>query len=422
MNLTTIEGATNFLCALVINTPTTDAGYVVETTADLAEGELALVDDRNVVLDAVHAPAATAVKFVTKRKGVLRYSDLITKGNINFYSGKSYVAPSTQVSYIGYNGTSGSMDAATGTDYKVKVIDISGERLFPTKDMVQLGFYTSTAATQENVATGVYNSLVDNSVYGEPFTLISLIGDGTGTAIAAGNTVKVSEGSKTIIVEHASAAINPSVGSYLRFGGTAKNLPIYKVASVGGTSTSRIITLESKYTGATANLTPASVSTVGSISNYGIKLETVSRSYFKPGVSSNLTFAFELGLTGFTTATVTNAIAATSGSGTYKQMAELEWYHEGHFGNTHRDEGILDEYTMQYMTSPSQTSGYEQLNIGFYDAGHHTAIGQNPKSMKHLIVAFANDLSIGDTANTAILAMDAFANTSNGFAASGISA
>lgn len=421
MNLTTIEGATNFLCALDI-AGTIAAGTVIETTADLSEGELALVNEKNVVLDATSGATATAVKFATKRKGVLRYSDLITKGNINFYSGKSYVAATTQVSYVGYNGTTGDMDSATATDYSIKVIDISGERLFPNKDMLQFGYYTSTAATQENVAVGLYANLLANNNYGEPFVDISLINNGADTVYATGHTVKVSKGSKTIIISHASSVVAPTAGTYYRFGGAGDTYPVYKLVSF--TTSGNVITgiLAHAYQGTTANLLTASslVYTLATATKWGIKVAAVSRSYFKPGVSANLIFAFDLGITGFSTATVTNSTASTAGSGTYKQMAELEWYHEGHVGSVHRDSGILDEYSMSYMVTSTGT--YEQLNIGFFDAGHHTAIGQAPKSMKHLIVAFANDLTTGDTADTAILAMDAFAAASNGFAASGISA
>jgi len=44
----------------------------------------------------------------------------------------------------------------------------------------------------------------------------------------------------------------------------------------------------------------------------------------------------------------------------------------------------------------------------------------NPKSSKHLIVAFEETVLSGKAQDIAILAMDAFAAASNGFAASGI--
>jgi hypothetical protein len=418
MKLTTIEGATNFLVALDV-AGTIAKGDLVETANDLNEGELVLLDDTNHVVDDTDAGSKSKVRFCTLRKGKLRYSDWIYKGDMNFYSGKSHEAATNKVSYLGYNGSTGAMDAANNVEYKIKVIDNTDERLFPSKDMYHMGFWKSTAATQENVASGLFGSLVMNTDYGESFIDIALLNSGAGTTLAAGNTIKVSEGSKVVIIEHATAAETPVVGKYLRFGGAATNLPVYKVASVGGTATKKVVTLEYPYAQETknfANTEVAKVTTTGA--NFGLKISTVTRTYFKPGVLSNLNFDFVLGITNFTVATITDASVAFTGSGTYRQMAEMEWYQEGHVASVHRNNGILDEYSMEYMTKPGST--YEQLNIGFFDAGHHTAIGQNPKSMKHLIVAFENDLTAGDSANTAIKAMDAFAAASNGFAASGI--
>lgn len=419
MKLTTIEGASNMLVALSTSTVYT-AGTLIETAADLtAEGDLVLLNESNKVVTSATSAASTKVRFCAKRKGTLRYSDWVTKGNMNFYSGKGYVAPTYKLSYIGYNGTSGTMDAANATEYKIRVIDNTDERLFPTKEMYQLGFWKSTAATQENVATGLFNSLVGNTKYGESFVDIALLNSGSGSAIASGNVVKVSKGSNTIIVTHASAALNPTVGKYLRFGGTATTLPVYKVKSVSGTATNRIVVLESPYLGATANLANTAVASIATTgANYGLKLLAVQRSSFKPGVVSNLIFDFELGITGFTTATVTNSAYSTAGSGTYRQMAELEWYQEGHAGTVHRDAGMLDYFTVELMTASGAT--YEQLNMGFYDNDHFTAIGQDPKSMKMLTIACATPTTSAKAADIAIKAMDAFAASSNGFAASGI--
>jgi len=372
MNLTTIEGATNFLVALSTSTVYT-AGTVIETAADLtAEGDIALLGDKNEVLTAATSAAARRVRFVVKRKGTLRYSDWIYKGNMNFYSGSLSAAATTKNSYLGYNGSSGDMDATSGEDYSIKIIDNTPERLFQTKDMYRFGSYTATASTQENVATGLFESLISDNSYGEPFVVIEMVNNGTGTAANAANTVKVSEGSTTVVVNASSSILNPSVGTYLRFGGTATTYPVYKVASVTGSSTAKVITLEQPYQGTTANLAGTAVATVASPAKYGIKMRTVSRSYFKPGILSNLIFDFELGIKGFTTATITDSQSAFSGNGTYKQMAELEWYHEGHVGEVHRNAGILDNFSIEYMTASGKT--YRQMNIGFFDNEHLTAI------------------------------------------------
>lgn len=425
MKLTTIEGSSNFLVALDVST-TPVKGDLISSAADLTEGQIVLLDDKNEVLDASTAGLATrGVRFCVKRKGLLRYSDVIPFGNMNFYSGADYAAATTQVTYFGYNGTAGSMDAATDTEYTIRLSDISDERLFPTKDMVNLAFYKSAAATQYDVATGMYKSLASNMNRGEDYVKVEMINSGTIATALVGTTLSVSHGGKTAVVTHATTAGTGIVaGMFLKIGTTTSS-PIYEIESVTGAATAEcVIVLVEPYAGVTANIAVAGAKTgtaaATKAGNFGFKFSSVSRSYFKPGVLSNLNFAFNLGYTGFTTATVTKSVVAYAGAGTYKQMAELEWYQEGHAGSVHRDEGVLDYFSMEYQIVSTGT--YDQINIGFYDNDHHTAIGQNPASMKQLTIAFATPLTAGDSANVTVLAMDAFALASNSFAKAGIEA
>ena len=87
------------------------------STTFLANGEVLILDKDFAPLTAGKTVADSEYIYVVQRSGatastsqVLR-SNKIYGSNVTSYSGLSYVAPAEQISYVGYNGTTGNIEA-----------------------------------------------------------------------------------------------------------------------------------------------------------------------------------------------------------------------------------------------------------------------------------------------------------------------
>lgn len=76
---------------------------------------------------------------------------------------QKYVAGANQVDYIGYNGTTGSIDVIDDNVYKVNITIVGTDATDFSRRTIKHGVYKSdSAATQEEIAAGLTNSLITN--------------------------------------------------------------------------------------------------------------------------------------------------------------------------------------------------------------------------------------------------------------------
>lgn len=372
------------------------AGATIKVYTDLSDGEAAVVNGSNVVLDTTTINTNTDVRVVVRQGTNLYYSPFFLGKNITSYRGKAAVAAVEQVSYLGYNGTSGAMDDTANETYIVRILRQDTQKTFANKEELKFGVYQSASTTyQSEIANGLQKNLVSNfkphKLAGEQEikfeVLCNHIGVALGTGTATSATVLATNGSKTISgwadVDDATVNAAMVVGDFLRFG-TAVSSPIYKIASID--TVANTLELEVEYQGATAlfNDTGLEVIPVASVqaADCGIKFTGIARK-FAVGTFKYSKVRFKvMPNDSFSVATVTDSVAALDGTGTYEQVAELEWFCQGNEGNKYRV-----GTPPPVMIANVANSAYSLLSIDYYQESGESIAG-TPKMKKQLIIAF----------------------------------
>lgn len=237
-----------------------------------------------------------------------------------------------QVSYFGYNGTSGSIDAANSTYYAIRmVINHSFGMLNNSPLMLTFPYKSDASATQSEVAAGLAiaaTGTLDRQAF--KFCKVERINSGAaanalGTATASvvngGNTIVFSEDMTSLVV----------AGTILRLGGLGAGVqPCYIVTGHdSGAAAARIYTLDQKYQGATNAALAANVIESVTEGNWGLKFTgiSVADAAFDPINDEPFVTSFELlPNSSFTASTVTYTTKPFIGRGTYQLVAAQEAY------------------------------------------------------------------------------------------------
>ena len=141
-------------------------------------------------------------------------------------------------------------------------------------------------------------------------------------------------------------------------------------------------------------------SATGIAASWGVKLLGVANK-FSTGKCAYWIPNWELTLADFGTTVVTNSVAAYQGLGTYEQIAELEFFLQGHEGPVFRSE----PYAPGRVSRADATSGifYDVMKIGwFHDMT--TDLGSKNQSRKWLTLAMD---TVNNAANAVYAAGDA---------------
>lgn len=133
------------------------AGTVIEGPSSLTEGVLAIVDSTNTTV--VTEQTSGKVRIVQRVGDILIYSPFI---DVTKLRGKRYqagVRPSEQVTFVGYNGTSGALADAASSDYIIKNVVKNVITTYNTTPAINHWSYRSAASTTEAaVAKGLLDS------------------------------------------------------------------------------------------------------------------------------------------------------------------------------------------------------------------------------------------------------------------------
>jgi hypothetical protein len=395
-------------------TPTTSANSYISDYTKLVDGEMAVVNSHNMVLSASTVLSDDLVKRdgikIVMREGTdIRTSDLIKQNNIVTIKSQIDVAAANQVSYIGYNGTSGAIVVANS---KLYVVRLNLKELDQGQQMILNAPYKSDAsATQQEIGLGLAlalsNVLRRQAVQPIQADLVSSVAH----AATAGVTydVTVVKGEKTFSIltnRYYDSSSAMAVGDFVRFSdvttvtGTLVTDPVYKIVSFPAAliiEVDRPIEAESgTYPAAIASANrPDRCSIITAAKalagDFGIKFEGVTRA-FTAGRYKYSKVEFTIGLdsaSSFSTTPVTYSTAATLGQGNYEQIAQLEWELLGNDGNG---------YPGDFLWSPARaraTSGktYDQLSITYYGDHSTAGVGGTPRRMKQLLLAFETGFS-----------------------------
>ncbi len=294
--------------------------------------------------------AAVPTRFVYRNtRGVLSQTPYFTIGNVHNAGGLAYAARAEQITYLGYNGVAGSMDATNSTYYGLKVILKHTFGLLNNSPMiVTIPYKSSAAATQREVASGLAvagTNWLKRQAY-KPFMVERV---NSGAQLLVHNNIALVHGSKTIVSadDDTLTLLN---GTVIRVPDTVDGAPsMYDpcyviVSNDGGAGAARIYTLDQEYQG-TSKPDHDTVETVTE-GNWGLKFTgiSVADADFNPVTDEPFVSSFELEAGDFTTATVTygtNIVGTGAasipypGTGTYQLVSALEA--RGQFENKTRE-------------------------------------------------------------------------------------
>lgn len=278
----------------------------------------------------------------------LLVSDVIDKSKIVSATVKNYTAATEQVDYIGYNGSTGSIEVNANELYFIEIL--LEEFITSEHDgrYIKHGQYNSNStSTQETIAFELTKSLINNfSREPKPLIRFERVNNAaaTNTDLAALGTptgdLSVVYGSQYITVASSTASL--TVGDYVRFSASATEAltdSAYEITEITSATVFKIDvpyqgTTNSAYDDAFVHLIPSA--SVGA--NFGLKLTGIAQPwslerkfYKKVRWTTNLVNDDSFGATA-----VTKSVGATEGSGEYRQVAELERFFQRNDNDNYR--------------------------------------------------------------------------------------
>jgi len=382
----------------------TASGNIDDYISGMNTGEPVVLSAGGVIVDAT-GTLPTEIKIATKLVGgTLNYSDLIKISSIKSIQVNRYAAATTQLDYIGYNGTANSIEAINNNIYTVRLYMKPTDTAAFMQQKIKRGVYKSdSSATQAEIAAGLTSSLIYNFSrepeklkYGANRIKFERVASGTSTA-TSGGVLSVTNGSKYVSIAGTGAdagmyntdGATIVAGDYIRFGhATTKTYPVYRVDEVvsGGGATTMVVKLDIPYQGTTdlalaaasAGVIPAATALAG---DFGIKL-TGSVYAFDPPKFNYVNPRWETTLQDCGTTVVTNSTKATEGQGDYHSVSMMEQQFQGNEGNFYR----AQVPSPTFRTETLSTATYAMIVIEFEDAMAST-IGGYERSYKQLYIA-----------------------------------
>lgn len=381
------------------------ASQVIDDVTDLANGEIAVVNPiNNVHLTTAGFPAGLdGFKLIQRSGNCLIHSDIVKAGTVRKYS---ITLPATypateQVDYIGYNGTAGSMaDLIANNIYTVRLYIRPVTTAGFMQQKIKEGFWKSGAGapTQRLLAKSLVESLIKNYSR-EPVQDIRFerINAGAQANALGTATATVNYGSNAIVFNEDMTAL-VSAGTVLRLGTATFNIasgvaPCYVVTGHNGdAAAARIYYLDIPWQHNTAVLAAAQVESVTE-GAWGIRVSGVPQAYDGKFFGMPTTWKTTIDFVDGQLTTVTEATAASPGTGNYDVLARLE------------KELQADEYVFRNFiegapvdrTDILANTTYDVVVIE-YEGEIESGLGTPVKSPKTLIIVSAGNAAQADAA------------------------
>lgn len=365
----------------------------IKTYSDMTgDGYMALVDTKNLVISPTSITSMTTpVRLVVRVGSSLLYSDWIIGANKLTGTSSDAKSEVQQISYIGYNGTSGSLDVSNQNEYIVSITFEDEDVATGKYPYVKHGtYYSSASATQAEVASGLAVNLSKNfKRENQVKVLVERVTDSTTSSSTSGDLTVV-HGSKNVTAATDISNGGMAVNDFMVIDGVA-----YKVTAID--SSNNIATLDQPYQGASGTVLDADASFITAANaasgNWGIKFTGVKRTNFVPGEQKHDVTRFEIQLpVGWTSTEVTYDTAADKGIGTYEEVAEMEWLAQGNDGK----KVMLGTPLFKSRSAATDGTTYDRVIFTWYEDGYSNIISNNPKNVKTLYV-YSNSSS--DTPN-----------------------
>lgn len=306
-----------------------------------------------------------------------------TSGNLDgTVLGSPYSTPIKPIVYVGWNGTTGSLNAPTiaaDQDYQISLIDTTPPAANPlntlqanrTTATASETIYSILADPQTGIVPQINNTQTIKSYYSPIQNLPTIyvadvVSNGTYSAVTTTASHPFVKGSTRVVT---GGANNVAVNDFIRVGANAGTTIVYKVTAVGtgafSGATANDYTIDRPFTGTSATYTVFRGATP---TEYGVKITTVD--FFT-------TFRAVVGPTGFSNATITYATNWALGIGTPEETIEEEL--EGtvfHSGSSTANAAFASDYgqptayaksnrayaTIKILNTPSERSVAAPVN------------------------------------------------------------
>ena len=342
--------------------------------------------------------AATVTEFiVVQSRGASLapiVSPIIKKADVVKASRKAYVAATEEVDYIGYNTSSGSIDAINDNLYRIRLS--MDESLNSNKGRIYIkdGVYQSDAtATQVEIANGLVTSLVNNfkrepekAMKFERVTSSTVTTATTGTLDVRYGSVYVTA---SVDIDNGGAV----VGDYLVLSGVA-----YKIVALD--TTNQVATLDVPFQGTSDTaLADASVGFItaanAAAGNWGIKI-TGRPLKFVVGKIAYRKARWVTSIQDFGATTITNSAGAKEGSGTTEQAQEFEYFMRGNDSeNFHMGEPNIFARINDVVVG----TNYDQIFLNVEETGGSLSMNNRKKQIALLLPETAPNYAIAATAD-----------------------
>lgn len=181
------------------------------TVATMPNGSFAIVNDAGTVQGgAIVASAATYRVVMKTAAGKVIYSPHFQGTKISYKEYTAYAPHIEQVSFLGYNGSTGAMDATAGQTFTLRIfLEWTKSILNNSALLLDVPVYT-TDATQTTLTNGLFDgvlALMARQPY--PYIRVERTSDiATMSAFATATIAKVTKGSQTVSVYTKAAAGN----------------------------------------------------------------------------------------------------------------------------------------------------------------------------------------------------------------------
>jgi len=345
----------------------------VVTNANLESGAVVLCDMGMRRLDATAytALAPTAQYFVVQGRGTttsLMKSPAITKGSTTFTIAK-YKAAVQQVTYVGYNGTTGALPVANNTDFWIKVRKRDNDAANRSQPMSLFAgpVKTDATGTQEELAFALAKNGIRNFSQ-EPangYLRFEVVSNAASVTDGTATTITIAKGSKVGTLN--AAATTFVVGDVIRMGTTLTS-PVYKIVALSTTTVTFNIPLQgdSITAGAIRYFTAANAATAA----FGVRLTGVPAPF---NVNTMRDYYANRFTTTFSDSTVLVTVTgAQNGNGVWQQVAMDEYLSYG-FEGENNQLAVPSLARDQYVKIPGVGSlvaadcTYSALSIGWIE-------------------------------------------------------
>lgn len=398
------------------------AGRETHDYTFLANSEIAVFLPGGTIATATTIATAESFKIGYKTAdGELIMSDSIDPRTIKNYKGKKSVATAEQVTYVGYNGSTGAIAVANSTNYVISLW-FQNDTLNGTMDqLIKYGAVKSDAsATGTEIAKGLAESLYLNLKNELEYRVkVERVCNGAQTAVpTSADDFTFVNGSQYFTVTDiddntGTAAL--AVGDALVIG-TAATSPVYIITEIDAAT--NIGKLDVPFAGTSATIADNSLKVIVTgllaAASWGLKLTGVAKTWALGLYPFNkVRFLVETENFGITTVSYTTA--ASVGCGSYEAVAEAEWFAQGNEGGMSRYR-VRGDSPAQYVARKEAVSGTYYSTLSFtHSHNMQSEIGPVNNSPKQIIIfiaapsvtAAANATSITDAGTGLKVVLDA---------------